>query len=449
MGEDKKTDLEILGRSRLYNLPPIGIDSVNIESLRSYIGRIAQAHSWKTSDFINDILITEIKNIHYKDNPEIFYGRAGSINGFGDFTEECIKSLESLTMCNNLSYLTLKKCKDIFHHPNIFHRYLRWCSSCLEEFRERKIEIYEPLLWSISIVEYCPNHRKPLNSICPGCGKRPVSFSRKYSPGYCTRCEQWLGSDSEDDKKLCVTEMDSEWKLFVAEQMGELMKLNSSDKLPLEKNGLFNLIHLIIKITSGGNVSRFASLINRDRKRVTEWKLRRGLPNVESLIAICRLLEINLQELLLGNVNKTTLNKEYNHLLNLNIPPGQVQKKRSDQVNDSLEIELEKIYLNEYPPPSLAELQRRFNYYNMERRFPELSKKIAAKNTKYRREQQKLREELICKEVREIIMHLHNLGEVISENNIKRRMDNPGNFRNPLVRATWKKMKQLLEENLI
>jgi hypothetical protein len=436
------------GRSRLYNLPPIGINSVNIESLRSYIGRIAQAHSLKTNDFISQILITEINNILYKENSEIFYGRAGSINGFSNFTEECIKSLECLTTCNNLSCLTLIKWKDIFHHPNIFHRYLRWCSSCLEEFRESSNEIYEPLLWSISIVEYCPNHRKPLNSICPSCGKRPVSFSRKYSPGYCTRCEQWLGRVSEDEKELCITEKEKEWKLFVAEQLGELLKLNANDKMPMDKKGLFNLIYLIIKITSEGNVSRFASLINRDRKRVTEWKLGRVLPNVESLMAICRLLEINLQELLLGNIDKTKLYKDYNHLQSLNIPPGQVQMKKSNQVNDCLRIELERIYFNEYPPPSLAELQRRFNYYNIERRFPVLSKKIAGKNTEFRREQQRIREQLICKEVREIIIQLHNLGEVISENNIKRRMETPGNFRNPLVRETWKKMQQLLEENL-
>lgn len=45
----------------LYNIPPIGVGTMEIESLSSYISRVASSHCIYVGDLINKILIYELK----------------------------------------------------------------------------------------------------------------------------------------------------------------------------------------------------------------------------------------------------------------------------------------------------------------------------------------------------------------------------------------------------
>lgn len=67
-----------LYRSRLFNLEPIGIGTPYIESLRSYIGRLASEHTVRTGDLIKYEIIERL-GLTEKE----FYLRKSQINRFG------------------------------------------------------------------------------------------------------------------------------------------------------------------------------------------------------------------------------------------------------------------------------------------------------------------------------------------------------------------------------
>ncbi len=434
-----------LPRSKLYNLEPIGVGTSYVESLRSYIGRLAFKHLLPTGTLIREVLIPELKNPRYIKNTDLFYGKSSSIVTFGNFTNECLKVLEELTSAKNLKNLTLTKWKNFFHNPSICHRYLRWCGVCYESFKERKVEIYEPLLWSIKEVNVCLKHNVILSSVCPHCHKKPISFTRKTTPGYCSRCEGWLGNMKGEvidhsNKELI-------WDIYKAEEIAKLLEANPTTDTEISISNLKKTIKDLIEFSTNGNVSLFSKLINRDRKRVGNWNSGKELPDPESLLAICNTLNIELKELLLNRM------KYENVAVNIRsknkvLKPIKFSKNRSKQnINlQYLEENLINSYNNEYPPPSLNTLMERFEYYKIAEKFPQISGKIVRKHKEYRKKNNEERTQKICEEVKEIMQYLYINNTYPTEKEIKKLMSKPGNFRHPKVREIWQQTLSCLKD---
>ena len=73
-----------------------------------------------------------------------------------------------------------------------------WCPDCLHEWHNSDREIYEPLLWSLSLVAICPHHDRLLEQVCPGCNQNKPIFAAKTRVGRCSHCHDWLGAESKD-----------------------------------------------------------------------------------------------------------------------------------------------------------------------------------------------------------------------------------------------------------
>ena len=211
--ESWSIDLPIIPpRSILYSIPPIGTGTGDVEGLTSYICRLAEAHC-----------VSPTNLLRYQIEPAAGNGRvktAKSVNlqshpsGDNGVAVRYVKALEYLTMQPNLSELILSSrlmgkrpignvLTSLFvDRPISMLKTCReWCPDCLQEWQNSDRDIYEPLLWSLSLVAICPHHDRWLERCCPHCAKTQPIFAAKTRVGHCSHCHAWLGMSSDYSKQ--------------------------------------------------------------------------------------------------------------------------------------------------------------------------------------------------------------------------------------------------------
>src|ERR1700758_5499419 len=90
-------------RSRLFRLEPIGMGTAEVESLTSYIARLAEAHCVSPRQLLCEEILGK-RTTHYSSSP-LFSGE--HINGIGGLAELAVTSLEHLTMQHGLHVMTM------------------------------------------------------------------------------------------------------------------------------------------------------------------------------------------------------------------------------------------------------------------------------------------------------------------------------------------------------
>ena len=194
-----RTD-RLASRSYLYSLLPIGRGGPLVESLTSYIQRLAEAHAVETGALVNHELRLRVP--FAKGNrpgqipsmpPYPFYLEAYRLNGTGDRTRLWVAALEELTQVRRLDVLTILPWADAIDCRHLLRTNRAWCSSCYEAWLSSGHPVYEPLLWMLQVVTVCSDHLQSLDCLCPVCGRKQYVLSYKARPGHCSRCQSWLG----------------------------------------------------------------------------------------------------------------------------------------------------------------------------------------------------------------------------------------------------------------
>ena len=179
-------------RRRLYSLEPMNVGTAEVESLTGYVARTAEAHCVTVSDLAGAELSssecpTPLFARSRKKRSNFFYTQLYSLNGLTDVPRKWISVLETVTLRQGLSDLTLLAFADLFSESHLSRNVSAWCPSCFERRRRCGVR-YESLLWAIGIVTVCPLHRKPLEEICLHCHRRSRPLTANTRPGYCSRC---------------------------------------------------------------------------------------------------------------------------------------------------------------------------------------------------------------------------------------------------------------------
>lgn len=180
--------MKISKRSRLYGLEPFGIGTEFIESLTSYLIRLAEAHSVTFRDLLTFEIAPEINNQYIIKSSfsggNRFYDGAVTINGMDKNASNLAEVVSRLTGQKGLEELTLLRFKNVFPNRNLLRRHVAWCPICLEE------ENYYPLIWSFTTYKVCIKHRINLREKCENCDK-PIPFlHRKSRIGLCPNCNK-------------------------------------------------------------------------------------------------------------------------------------------------------------------------------------------------------------------------------------------------------------------
>lgn len=165
----------------LYHLIPIGIGTPHIESLWSYLHRIADAHALRLVDFFRYYLWGMLKRI--SNSKAAFLLRATNRDGFG--TQMAAKVAKHAGHAD-LSCLTLRQLSEFKAILLNTKDERAWCAKCLHD----DLVPYERLEWTIEGVDDCSIHCQPLDRCCRGCGEHQRYTFSNTSLIRCSRCDK-------------------------------------------------------------------------------------------------------------------------------------------------------------------------------------------------------------------------------------------------------------------
>lgn len=218
---------EIPPRSYLYHLAPIGVGTPLIESLTSYICRLAQALNLTAGALLQEIFVSATGKLNLPAVPGFneMYRRGGPVLlGVTPFAATCVEHLTAMTLRPDLIYLTMLPWRQVLGNMSLIKAAAHWCPQCYEEQRRSGKPIYTPLLWTLTGIEICTTHKCRLLETCPNpkCRKPQLHITRNMQTGFCQVCETWLGQAKTSPRFRKIASEDV-WSLWVNRVMGELV----------------------------------------------------------------------------------------------------------------------------------------------------------------------------------------------------------------------------------
>ena len=288
----------ITHRSYFYPLAPIGVGTAAVESLTGYISRLAAAHAVETGTLVNRELLPRVpytKGVWTGQSPPhlpgySFYIGAHTLNGVGHRTQLWVTLLQELTCVPRLDLLTTLPWAGAFACVRLLRPSRAWCPACYGDEGPSAQSAHERLLWVFQVVAVCPEHRQPLESVCPFCGRTQYVLSARARPGYCSRCYHWLGRMSD----VTVVHSDLTEQIRVAEMVGALLAANPT--LPAHFG--LDLFRKNVRglVQDAGGYRRFHAGIRHPYVR--DWVRRPILPRMNSLIKLSHSQNVPLIRLL-------------------------------------------------------------------------------------------------------------------------------------------------------
>jgi transcriptional regulator with XRE-family HTH domain len=272
--------------STLYHLEPQGIGTPWVESLSSYINRLATAHRITTVDLINRIICNEETSIIPKVDTQFYSQNASSLNGVGKYAFEFTRILQKLTLRNDIILLSMLPWRKVIDPggKGLTTKTKQWCPFCFNDQVNNGNIVYEHLIWSLAINKTCSIHKVPLQNMCPQCFNKQPPLSRRIPVGYCSLCGHTLSEINGVDfnsKKI------SHWSLWAEK---ELQSFLSSGMLALKvatkDQFILGLNELIVHIADG-NVEKLSKALGFNGATIYQWKRGRCLPRFDYLFFLC------------------------------------------------------------------------------------------------------------------------------------------------------------------
>lgn len=233
--------LKLPKRSHLYSLKPLGIGTPGVESLTSYVARLANAHDISVSTLLRYEIAPwflfhsqprrlsqadawEASFAIWRRNPRLL--QETTVEGWLDGNQrvsQLVGILKTLTLRKDLAYLTLLPWHQFFSLNDAFHTEPFWCPVCYQEWRESDKICYDPLMWSMEGVDVCPQHHCYLQFWCLYC-RQPQPFLRLDTRlGYCSSCRAWLGRVVKPTGFSKEASEEAKWLFWCAEAIGQLL----------------------------------------------------------------------------------------------------------------------------------------------------------------------------------------------------------------------------------
>lgn len=411
-------------RSRLFHLKPIGIGTAHAESCTGYIARLAAEHHISAGSLFTHELGPASKKPYLLPSKSksiksvlstCFYPATPALNGLGSTARDWVEVLEELTLQRGLRFLTMLRWQNVLTERSLSRSVRAWCPYCLEEQNQSGGPIYEHLLWALNTVHVCPVHETGLEDHCRRCEKQLRPLADRSLPGYCSRCDLWLGHANHKEKEKSV---DLRYELWVANQMGGLIAAAPEIEADPPKRRVSEFVPTCINEITNGNVSTFGRLVDINKITVYSWcRQNQPVPQTDLLLKVCYRIGVSFVDLL----TKDDLSHDL-ELIDRSF--SETQNVRSRLLHRRGEVKRALLAaLKQDPAPSVQDVARRLGFKTegpLRLKYPDLCKRLSARGRKYvrRRTSRDFRRALIAAlkknpppSVRELAQELGYQGE--------------------------------------
>lgn len=441
-------------RSRLYQLEPVGIGTPLVESLTSYIARLAKAHCVLPGVLMERELAPFLKKVagsiellDERNSRTGVFGHTGTLNGIGVMAADWVRALHTLTMRNDLHFLTMLTWAEVFPAKGLLRDKWAHCPVCYEEWRTLGQVIYEPLLWGLHGVDVCPRHHRSSSFQCPRCQQKRTPLAWRSQAGYCSKCGHWLGSleDAESFNLQAIVQKQYSWELWAATAIGKLIATAPQLPRPPRRERIGRVFSDCIDEVTEGNIAAFARLVGKPKNTVWMWKSGKVLPQLNVLTDSCYQLGVSLVDLLTGDILPQSINRISKSPQAQSAHVGAAPKNNCD-LNKLEQSLLAVKYSGEYPPPCTAEVAKRLNYNVrfLRRHFNDLCASISAQYLSYRKELHKNKVKQSCLLVQQTALEIYAEGEEPTRSRVSSRLNKPAYFREKDVCAALDEVRRKL-----
>lgn len=430
---------DIPPRSRLYNLAPLGLNGSLVESLTSYLCRLANEHHVEVGALIQYSIAPVLGKRYISDDKSrsisSFLRYAGPINGNGTMASDWVGALEALTLRADLALLTLLAGANALSQRDLLQPVRQWCPMCYEVWRRLDAIIYEPLLWSINGITVCPEHRHSLERCCPYCSSSLPWLTWCSRPGYCSTCGRWLGKADGNGQ---VKEKD----MYIAETVGDFLARIPQMSLSIPRECVIQSLRDLIATTTKGNMAAFSR--NLGVPKTTLWELVQGHfpPSLPLLLQICYKFRLSpLQLLAVGELiapGEMLLSQE------------QIQKRDARRPFDHKQLQqsLEDILADQQSASlSMREVARRLGYpaRTIKTHFPMHCREISRRHAEYRKQQGQLRRAHLRQRIYEAVHSVHSQKLAPTYQRVGTVLNTPGCFREHEARCALLDIRSQLD----
>ncbi len=414
---------DIPPRSRLYNLAPLGLNSSLVESLTSYLCRLAYEHHVEVGTLIQYSIASVLGKRYIADDKSrsisSFLRYACPINGNGIMASDWVGALEALTLRADLSLLTLLVGADALSQRDLLQPIRQWCPVCYDAWRSQDAIIYEPLLWSLNGITVCPAHCQLLERCCPYCSSSLPWLTWCSRPGYCSSCGRWLG---KADGNSQVEEKD----MYLAETVGGFLAHMPQLSLSIPRACVIQSLRDLIAATTEGNMTAFSRSLGQPK--TTLWELVQGYfpPSLPFLLQLCYQFRLPLLQFFIGG--------EHIALGESPLSQGQTRKRDVRRPFDCEKVQraLEHILADQQSVPlSMREVARRLDYpvRTIETHIPIPCREISRRYTDFRKQQGQLRKARLRQRINEAARIVLIQGENLTYQRVGTIVGEPGCFR--------------------
>lgn len=353
-------------RSRLISLCPAAVGTAKVESLCSYVARLAQSHSISVRTLLE-------KEIFAKPfSPNSFSRFFNSLNYRGNVAEAVIKRLSQLTAQTDIEKTTLFPWRNVLPSIGLLKKTRAWCPLCYEQSRDHA-QSYDRLLWTIDVVKICPDHKVPLATSCPICTKRNPHLSNKLQPGYCSWCNEWLGNANVDPVALSH---ETNFTVWTASEVGKLLAIAPSISEP-PASAVRDLVNCCFVRSKYRYERAFARAAGLEFDKIGPWLRGHHSPTLEKQLKLCFHVQLSPAAFFANpsaflDAESTATPRHYPQTLKATqgLPPQPISATKAKALLDAA--------LTLQPPQPLRALQRSTGWSTrrMKHHFPKVCRTI-------------------------------------------------------------------------
>lgn len=432
-------------RSRLYDLRPIGAGTPYVESLTSYITRLAFAHCVSVRSLVFEEILPRFPRGYWTDGSvqsrtSLFHQCGHQFNGMGSMADGAIHALEDLTGRGPLLDLTVRSWHGHLSNRGVLQHERAWCPACYREWCRRKEPLYEPLLWSVQAVRVCPRHGERLQSRCPymDCGRTNPALGSRACPGHCSHCHRWLGIDPVEANGKDIIVADGPWEFWTANVIGDVLAAAPDLSMQIRHRRISDSLLNYVNSRCDSSMRGADESIGTAPGTFRRWLRQDASPTLDLLLRCCNRLNTSPMELLGLNVPVEGEDPQ--------TPPLQTPLRSTPAKRERFdELRYRKLLLDvlandETVPPSMAAVARSLGYQrsNLHARFPDLCRAISARYLLHKRELAARKKAERCEMVRAITNQIHSEGEYPSAHKVCGRLDQRNYWRLPGIGEAWR-----------